>query len=56
MGGKLLNGYMAKWLNCCGEAVHLLLCNYYAALLTYSNTCMTGDGRRDTGCRIQDSR
>jgi hypothetical protein len=29
---------MAKWLNCCGKADHLLFCNQYAALLTYSNT------------------
>jgi hypothetical protein len=24
---------MAKWLNCCGEADHLLFCNHYSALL-----------------------
>jgi hypothetical protein len=29
---------MAKWLNCCGEADHLLFCLNYATLLTYSNT------------------
>ncbi len=29
---------MAKWLNCCGEADHLLFCNHYSALLTYTNT------------------
>ncbi len=29
---------MAKWLNCCGEGDHLLFCNHYATLLTYSLT------------------
>ncbi len=29
---------MVGGLNCCGEADHLLFCNHYAALLTYSNT------------------
>ncbi len=24
---------MVKWLNCCGEADHLLFCNHYAGLL-----------------------
>ena len=29
---------MAKRLNCCGEADHMLFCNHYDTLLTYSNT------------------
>ena len=48
---------MAKLLNCCGEADHLLFCNHYVASLTYSNTySKTQDTHKDTRHKTQDTR